>query len=524
MQLFQSVPQVGVVGPVGGVDAAEHHGLHRPVTLQRLCGGAVLQGDRIAHPGLAHVLDGGGDVAHLPGAEGVGRLQGGGPQKAALHHGEFPAGGHHADGVPGTHSAVLNPHVHNDPPVAVVIGVKNQRPEGVVLIPLGSGNVGDNPFQHLPHVFSGLGGDPGGVHGGDANHVFNLVAHPFRVGAGQVDLVHHRQDLQACVHRQVGVGQGLGLNALGGVHHQHGPFTGGQRPGHLVVKVHMAGGVDQIEDVVLPVLGGVHQGDRVGLDGDAPFPFQVHVVQQLVFHLPQRHRLGQLQNPVGQGGLAVVNVGHNAEIANFASIHENTPSKRIPHRKAIPYYYSRKREKRKAASGERRRPSCQASYGNTGKGCVAQSRLFPPADRQISSPGVAPFSPAPKRAASGLAPGKKPACPAGPPACVLAPAMLQGAALPLLAGSKKSRPWPCRRQEASLSRGVTRLRSGPCHATRRCSPPPRRFHKRAAPSLAPGKKPACLAGPPALSRGATRRGHPLAFWPLPCYNKPQYAT
>ena len=41
LQLFQSVPQIGVVGAVGGVDAAEHHGLHRPVARQRLGGGAV---------------------------------------------------------------------------------------------------------------------------------------------------------------------------------------------------------------------------------------------------------------------------------------------------------------------------------------------------------------------------------------------------------------------------------------------------------------------------------------------------
>ena len=144
------------------------------------------------------------------------------------------------------------------------------------------------------------------------------------------------------------------------------------------------------------------------------------------------------------------------------------------------------------------------------------------------------------------------------------PPNFQPGGSPFLAGFKESRPWPCPRQEASLSRGVTRLRSGPCHATRRCSPPPRRLQKepllalpqarsqpvprghppafwplpcykallspsspapkRAAPGLAPGKKPACPAGPPALSRGVTRRGHPLAFWPLPCYNRPQYAT
>ena len=94
--------------------------------------------------------------------------------------------------------------------------------------------------------------------------------------------------------------------------------------------------------------------------------------------------------------------------------------------------------------------------------------------------------------------------PQGPPACILAPAMLQGAALPLLAGSKKSRPWPCPRQEASLSREVTRLRSGPCHATRRCSPPPRRLQKEPPLALPQARSQPVPRGHPPCPAGATR--------------------
>ena len=313
------------MGAVRRVDTAEHHGLHRPVALQGLFGGPVLQGDGVAHPGLAHVLDGGGDVPHLPGVQGLGGLQVGGPQKAALHHGELPAGGHHADGVPGLHRAVLDAHVHDNPPVAVVVRVEDQRLQGRGLIPLGGRDVGDDALHHLPDVLPGLGGDPGGVHGRDADDVLDLLAHPVRVRAGQVDLVHHWHDLQPGVHRQVGVGQCLGLNALGGVHHQHRPLAGGQGPGHLVVEVHVSRGVDEVEHIVLPVLRRVHQGDGVGLDGDAPFPLQIHVVQQLVLHLPQGDGLGLLQNAVRQGGLAVVDVGHDAEIADMTSVHSFSP-------------------------------------------------------------------------------------------------------------------------------------------------------------------------------------------------------
>ena len=42
LQLFQRVLQVGVLGTVGGVDAAEHHGLDLAVAGQGLGGGTVM--------------------------------------------------------------------------------------------------------------------------------------------------------------------------------------------------------------------------------------------------------------------------------------------------------------------------------------------------------------------------------------------------------------------------------------------------------------------------------------------------
>ena len=51
LQLFQCILQVGVLGTVGGVDAAEHHGLDLTVAGQRLRSGAVGQRDGIAHAG-----------------------------------------------------------------------------------------------------------------------------------------------------------------------------------------------------------------------------------------------------------------------------------------------------------------------------------------------------------------------------------------------------------------------------------------------------------------------------------------
>ena len=53
------------------------------------------------------------------------------------------------------------------------------------------------------------------------------------------------------------------------------------------------------------------------LDGDAALALQIHVVEDLVFHVALRDRLGLLQNAVGKRAFAVVNMCNDAEIANF---------------------------------------------------------------------------------------------------------------------------------------------------------------------------------------------------------------
>jgi hypothetical protein len=52
------------------------------------------------------------------------------------------------------------------------------------------------------------------------------------------------------------------------------------------------------------------------LDGDAALPLQIHVVQQLVALVALGDRPRQLQQPVGQRRLAVVDVRDDAEVAD----------------------------------------------------------------------------------------------------------------------------------------------------------------------------------------------------------------
>ena len=80
--------------------------------------------------------------------------------------------------------------------------------------------------------------------------------------------------------------------------------------------------VDEIEHIVLPVVGAVVEPDGARLNGDAALPLQLHIIQNLRLHLPFVHGAGLLQQPVGQRGFAVVDVGNNGKISNFGKIRQ----------------------------------------------------------------------------------------------------------------------------------------------------------------------------------------------------------
>jgi len=70
-------------------------------------------------------------------------------------------------------------------------------------------------------------------------------------------------------------------------------------------------GVDQVED--MPV---EEHPDVLGLDGDPPLPLNIHGVEVLLSHLPRIDRPSDLQDPVGERGLAMVDVADDGEVAD----------------------------------------------------------------------------------------------------------------------------------------------------------------------------------------------------------------
>ena len=85
----------------------------------------------------------------------------------------------------------------------------------------------------------------------------------------------------------------------------------------------MAGGVNQVELVGLPVLRRVVHAHAVGLDRDPALALQVHRVQHLLvaLHFARRERSRQLQQPVRERALPMIDVGDDGEISDVMAVH-----------------------------------------------------------------------------------------------------------------------------------------------------------------------------------------------------------
>src|SRR5574340_223025 len=118
------------------------------------------------------------------------------------------------------------------------------------------------------------------------------------------------------LHGKIEVGKRLRLNPLCGIDEEQDALAGGKRAGNLVGKVYVARRVDQVEGVLLAVAGAVGQGNGLTLDRDAAFALDVHIVEDLVLEGPFVGYAGKLDETVGECGLALIDMGDDAEIAN----------------------------------------------------------------------------------------------------------------------------------------------------------------------------------------------------------------
>ena len=175
----------------------------------------------------------------------------------------------------------------------------------------------NDSLKQVVDALAGLARNAHGVIGGNGELIFNLGLHLIGMGAGQIDLVDCGNNVEIGVHGKRGVGDRLGLNTLCGVHNEHRAFARRKGARDLVRKVNVAGCVDQIELIGLPVVGGIVDTNGIALNGDATFTLDIHRVEKLRLHVTLIDRIRQLENAVRNRRLTVIDMRDDGEISDM---------------------------------------------------------------------------------------------------------------------------------------------------------------------------------------------------------------
>ena len=223
-------------------------------------------------------------------------------------------------------------HQDHHAEIGVVPAIHQQRRERRVRVAFGRGQAGDQRVQHRLDAVPGLGRDFHRAGRIDADDVLDLPLHPLRLGRGEVHLVEHRDDLVVVVHRLVGVGERLRLHPLSGVDDQERALACGERPAHLVGEIHVAGRVHQVDHVLRAVCAAMGEADGLRLDGDAALALELHGIEHLAGHFALLQAAAALDQPVGEGGLAVVDVGDDRDVADAREVAHGRSSTHRPAR------------------------------------------------------------------------------------------------------------------------------------------------------------------------------------------------
>ena len=156
---------------------------------------------------------------------------------------------------------------------------------------------------------------------GRAQLGFDGVDGVVEVSAELIHLVDEADTRNAVLVSLTPHGFGLRLHAFLAVEHGNGTIEHTQGALHLGREVHVARGIDDVDlELVLGVVGltAPEAGGSSGLDGDTTFLLLRHEVHGggAVVGLADLVE----QNTLGSGGLAGINVGHDADIADVVEV------------------------------------------------------------------------------------------------------------------------------------------------------------------------------------------------------------
>ena len=151
--------------------------------------------------------------------------------------------------------------------------------------------------------------------------VQHLIDDFLDAGIGAVDLVDGHHQTQVLLQSLLQHKTGLGHAALGGIHQQQNTVDHLQHALHLAAKVGMARSIDNIDLDTLVGAGAV-----LGQNGNATLTLDIAAVHDALSHdLIIAECAALTQHCVHQGGLAVVNVSDNGNVAQIVTNHKIQP-------------------------------------------------------------------------------------------------------------------------------------------------------------------------------------------------------
>ena len=272
--------------------------------------------NRIAHGDIFYAFDTRGDITDFACGKRLLRLKPG-VERADFRNVELLAPRKCLYSRTLADGTVHNSHKADNAFEIIVITVENKGFERRVVIAFRRRNKGYYLFQNLVDIDSVFGGNSRSVRAVQPDYVFDFFRSLVRVGGGKVDFIDYGYDFEIVIKREIAVGEGLSLDSLRCVDNKYRPLARGERTGNFICEVDVSRGVDKIENIILSVLGFIRHSDGRELYGYAPFSFEVHRVEELIFHISLGNLTGKLHNSVRQRRFAVVYMGYYAKVSDI---------------------------------------------------------------------------------------------------------------------------------------------------------------------------------------------------------------
>ena len=155
-----------------------------------------------------------------------------------------------------------------------------------------------------------------GIGGQLQEEILQALHRLVNAGRRAVDLVDDDDRAQPALQRPRQHGARLGHGAFDGVDQQQAAIGHVQHPLHLAAEIGVAGGVDDVD-----LYARVGDGGVLGQDGDAALALQIVGVEDQAARgggVAEDVRL--LEQPIDEGGLAVVDVGDDGDVAQVSGV------------------------------------------------------------------------------------------------------------------------------------------------------------------------------------------------------------